>query len=784
MSKPKLEEKRWKPEHEPGIQEKWEEEEIYSFNKDTDKEILAIDTPPAYPSGTEELPMHPAQAISYTYIDMMARTARMQGKEVLFPNCFDRNGIKIERRAKQKIGKPKEKIDREKFNQKCKDLLDESQKLINELFHRSGLSFQENEGIYYETDQEEYRHLTQKTFKKLWDKELVYEDYRPNNWCPGCKTTIADAELDYDEGSTSLYYLKFNLPDGKEKEIATTRPELLGACQAVLVHPEDDRYKELHGKTIEIPIYDKEVPIKPHHEADPEFGSGMVMICSYGDKTDVKLFRELEIEPIKAIDKERKMTEKTGKYEGMEVEKAREKIVEDLEREDKIAEKEQIQHKKPVCEACGSKIELVMMNEWYLNQKKFLEEVKEKSEEMEFLQPQHKRRLFDWIESITIDWVISRRNYYATEIPMWYCEECREPVVPELDKYHQPWKEEPPIDQCPHCGEKEPGFKGEERVFDTWMDSSISNLFVAGQDRDQERYEKIYPDKLIRPQGRDIIRTWLYYTTLRNVQLNGKKPFGKVWIHGMGLNEEGEEMSKSKENFKPTKPLLENHGADAVRYWAASEANIGEDYQVSEQRIKGAKKFLTKLWNTARFVSMFPQKETDNFKELNPADKWILGELNKVKKEAKKGYDKYNFFPAATKIKSFVQNEFASHYLEMVKSKAYDGDKATLHTLHTVLKEIIQMIAPISPHITDKIHRKLYKETVHKQEFPETKKERETKYAELTENITDFNHKIWKEKKDQNISLSAEIENIEIPKELEPFKEDLKEMHNIRNQQD
>ncbi|MFW5902304.1 MAG: valine--tRNA ligase [archaeon] len=776
MSKPKLEEKRWKPEHELEIQDKWKEEKIYSFDEDTDKEIMVIDNPPTYPSGTKELPIHPAQTISYTYIDMMARSARMQGKEVLFPHCFDRNGIKIERRAKEEMGKTKKEIGREEFNQKCKELLNNSQELINEIFYRCGLSFQEKEGIYYETDQEEYRYLTQKTFKKLWDKELIYEDYRPNNWCPKCETTIADAELDYKEGSTTLYYLKFKLPNGEEKEIATTRPELLGACQAVLVHPTDERYKELHNEKIKVPLYEKEVPIKPHHEAKQEFGSGMVMICSYGDKTDVKLFRELELKPIKAINRDREMTDKTGKYAGKKIEEARKEIVKDLEEKNVITKKEQITHKKPVCEACGAKIELVMMNEWYLNQKKFLNKIKEKTDEMNFLQPQHKKRLLDWINSVTIDWVISRRNYYATEIPMWYCQECKEPIVPEIDRYYKPWKEEPPIKECPKCGGKE--FKGEKRVFDTWMDSSISNLYVAGYDRKEELYNKVYPEKIIRPQGRDIIRTWLYYTTLKNIQITGEKPFGKIWVHGMGLNEKGEEMSKSKGNFKPTKPLIEEHGADAVRYWAASEANIGEDYKVSEQRIRGAKKFLTKLWNTARFVSMFEQKQKPE--EINPADEWILGELNKIKKEAKEGYEKYNFFPVATKVKSFIQNEFASHYLEMVKSKAYDGDKATLNTLHTVLRELIRIIAPIAPHITDKIHRELYNGSVHKETFPKIDEEKETKYTDLTEAIVEFNHRVWKKKKDKKISLSAEIEGIKIPQKLTPFKEDLKEMHNIK----
>ncbi len=775
MPKPRLTEKRWKPEHEVELQKKWKEEKLYGFNEDTEKEILVIDNPPIYPSGSKELPLNPGQLVSYNYIDMVARTSRMHGKEVLYPHCFDRNGIKIERMVKNETGKNSRETGREEFNRLCEEKLDRMEKLINEVFYRCGLSFQEGKHIY-RTDSEDYRKLTQQTFKELWDHGLIYEDHRPNNWCPNCRTAIAEAEVEYKEGSTTLNHIKFKLPDGEEKEIATTRPELLAACQAVLVHPDDERYTQLHGENIEIPIYNRKVPIIPHHYAEKDFGTGMLMICSYGDKADVKIFRELNLDPIEAINKENRMTQRTGSYEGLTVEEARETIIKNLKEEGLLTKQEQTHHRKPVCEACGTRIELIPMKEWYLNQTKFLNQIKGKADEIEFLQPQHKRTLLDWTESVTIDWAVSRRGAYATEIPLWYCLKCNHPIVPEIKRYYRPWKEEPPIEECPKCGGKE--FKGEEKVFDTWMDSSISNLYVAGYRRNEERMEKTYPEKIIRVQGRDIIRTWLYYTILKNIQLKDQKAFGKVWIHGMGLNEKGEAMSKSKGNFPDPKPLIEQNGVDALRFYAAEEANIGEDYRVSEERIKGAKKFLTKLWNTARFVSMFEQTEKPS--EIKETDKWILSELNRLIQECEEGYSRYNFFPVANKVKNFVQNQFASHYLEMVKKRAYEEDQSALYTLHTVLRKIIKLIAPIAPHITDKIHRELYEGSIHREMMP--KKEKEAEHGELTETLMEFNHSVWKNKKDQGIALKEEAKDTSIPKELEPFKEDLVQMHNIKGE--
>ena len=766
----KLKEKRWNRSIEDEINAKWKEENLYKFDKNTDKEIITIDNPPAYPSGH----WHPGSATGYSYIDMIARYERMTGKEVNFPFCLDRNGLPIEMAVEKKYKKSAHEYDREEFLELCKKTISEFGEEIKTGYEKLGVSAgNEND---YNSDMEEYRKFTQNTFIELWNRGLIYEDDKPTNWCTGCRTTIADSEIEYKEGTIKLNKLKFKVKEtGEEIEIATTRPELLCACETVIYNPKDSRYKHLNGKHAITPIYNKEILIQPHPAASMDYGSGLVMICSYGDSTDVQLFIELGLKPVNAIDKNRKMTEAAGKYAGLAVPEAREKIIQELKEKNILISQENTPHRYPVCERCGSAVEIISIKEFYLKQLEFLDNVRKMADEIKFYPEKHKQILLDWIDSVKIDWPISRRRYYATEIPLWYCKKCGEPFVPKPGEYYQPWKNQPPEgSKCKKCGGTE--FIGETRVFDTWMDSSISNLYVSGYKRDEKLFSKAF-GKIIRPQGRDIVRTWLFYTILRNYQLLEKPPFSKVMIHGMGLDEHGKKMSKSKGNFIAPEEMLSKYGADAWRLWAASETNMGEDFRISEERIQGASKFLTKLWNLSRFISTFEIKETE---ELKNADHWILSELNQLIKESKEGYKEYNFFIPATRIKEFIWNIFSSNYMEMVKPRAYEGDTGALYTLHTCLKIILKLLAPITPFITDKVYRELYKKTVHLEPLPEENQIWNSNFKELTDKIIEFNSMVWKAKKEKGLSLNAEIEGIKVPTELRPFESDLIKMHKLK----
>ena len=769
---PKIKETAWNPEIEKQILKQWEESRIYDFHPEGD--IFVIDTPPPYPSGR---PWHIGAAAHYAQIDMIARTARMRGKKVLFPIGIDRNGLPVEMYTEKKYNIKMHETDRGEFLKLCATALDDLEVEMIQIMKSLGLSG--NFSDYYRTDSERYRALTQSTFIELWKKGLIYIANRPNNydWVTG--TTIADAEIIYEEIPTKLVYMKFKVKDSDRiLTIASTRPELLCSCQAIVVNPEDERYTDVLGKKVLIPLINREVEIKTHPSAEKGFGSGAVMVCSYGDQNDVSLFRELRLQETVAIGKNGRMSEVAGPYAGLKIKQARERIIEDLQNHGFVEKIENINHRTPISERSKTPIEIIPMEEYYLKQKDYVERIRDLGSKIIFHPPMHKQILMNWLESISIDWPISRRRYYGTEIPIWYCKNCNEPQVPEPGKYYKPWKDQSPITKCVKCSATE--FVGEERTFDTWMDSSVSPLYVSKYKEDEEFFRKTYP-ATIRPQSKDIVRTWLYYTILRCEQLTGKSPWDEAWIMGYGLDEHGTKMSKSKGNVIDPLPIIQKFGADTFRFWSASEINLGYDFRCSEQKIEITKKFLNKLWNISRFLSSFPLVTSG---KTSPSDKWILSELDRLVIECKKGYSEYNFFIPATAIREFTWNLFAAHYIEMVKGRAYgsgfteDERSGAIFTLHKILSTLLILLAPITPFITDYLWQNLYSaKTIHNEKFVEVESQED--WTKFTKEITTFNSDIWNKKKDMSLSLKDSIE-IAVPSNLEPFVKDLKAMHNLK----
>jgi valyl-tRNA synthetase len=776
---PKIKSTSWNPEIEKTIIKKWEDQDIYRFSI-TDKPAFIIDTPPPYPSGR---PWHIGAAAHYAQIDMIARTARMNGKNVLFPIGIDRNGLPVEIYTEKKHKVRMRQMDREKFLELCKVALDDLEIEMIQIMKSMGLSG--NFPEYYRTDSEEYRALTQSTFIELWKQGLVYLANRPNNYCPDCGTTIADAEIVYDEIPTKLVYMKFKIKEtGDTLIIASTRPELLFACQAVIVNPGDERYKDLHGSQIVLPLFNREVQIRPHHSAKPEFGSGALMICSYGDQNDVQVFRELGLKEIVSLNENGFTTEAAAQYAGLRINQARTKIIEDLKNSGLVEKEESIMHRTPLCERSKTPIEIIPLHDYYVKQLDYVPMLRELAFKLKFHPDMHRQILLNWLDSIAIDWPVSRRRFYGTEIPIWYCNACKAPNLPQPGKYYRPWKEKPPFDHCEKCGGFE--FTGEDRTFDTWMDSSISPLYVTKFGRDNKMFDYAYPTT-VRPQAKDIIRTWLHYTMLRCVQLTGKMPWSEAWIMGYGVDEKGEKMSKSKGNVIDPFPVIQKYGADTFRFWSASEANLGYDFRCSEQRIAGSQKFLSKLWNIGRFLSSFEVLE-DRPEMLEASDNWVLAELAKLVEECKRGYDEYNFFIPANAIRDFAWNLFAAHYVEMVKGRAYaasnnEGKRSALYTLHRCFSTILLLAAPITPFITEELWSKIYSDKsihIHSMFREEMAEFEMTKY---TKEIIDFNSLVWNKKKEtikdgKPLSLKDPID-IAVPTELARFGKDLKEMHNL-----
>ncbi len=772
--KPKLKEKRWDISNELKLVETWEQERIYAFNRRSNKPIFSIDTPPPYASGKP----HIGFAYHYSAIDSIARYLRMKGYEVLFPMGIDRNGLPIEVQVEKKYNIKMYEYPRDKFIELCKKLLDEYEKDILSLCRRLGFSnnsLKPNE--VYRTDSPSYRALTQATFLKVYRMGLVYEDYRPNNWCPRCRTTIADAEVEYREEDTPFVYIKFKVAETNETIIiATTRPELLGACKAILVNPEDDRYTHIHNKNVIVPIYNHKVPIILHKEARMEFGTGAMMLCSYGDQVDVRLFRELQLEPRIIINEEGLMTDAAGKYAGLPVSEARRRIIDDLKRAGLVEKIEVIKHRVPICWRCKTPIEFIPMKEFYLKQIPFLEDLKKIVDEIIFHPKENKQLLLNWIESIKRDWPISRRRYYGTEIPLWYCENGHV-ILPKEGKYYVPWRDMPPLEKCPTCGSK--NLIPETRTFDTWMDSSISALYISGYMRDEELFKNAFIVGL-RPQGKEIVRTWLFYTLLRVYQLTGKPAFKHVWISGLVMDEKGRKMSKSLGNVIYPEPLINKYGADALRFAGAAETRLGADIMASEERIAAASRYIQKLYSIARFVSSFPEPNKEEI-SLLATDRWIIAEANKTLQEVLELYEDFDFF-AVNYVRNFSWYTFADHYIELVKARAYGNvgtdaeQKAAWWTLHHVLKMVLKMLAPVTPFITDYIYRALYGKTIHLEKFPEIE-EYDKALLDITDLIKAANAKIWKIKKDNGLPLNAKVKRIVLPRELESFLVDFKAAH-------
>ena len=694
MGKPKITDKRWSIDLEKRIQEEHYGDSYngrYSFNPESKKEIFVIDTPPPYPSGT----WHIGAVAQYSMIDVIARSQRLLGKEVYFPWGVDRNGINIEFTVEKKTGKKMRTFERGQFIDICKETIEEYTQAMRETACRVGLSCSfENE---YLTDSPEYRSVSQSIFVDLFKQGNIVEDLRPNIYDPVEGTTIADAEVQRISRKTKLCDITWLTEDDEEILITTTRPELICACGIVLVHPEDKRYTHLIGKEINLPLAvdgrSTKVLISSHHSVKMDFGSGVLMVCSFGDQNDVAIFRDFGLDPFVAINLQGEMTEIAGPLSGLKVLDARKRAIELLEENNSLSSIIDHEQEIPVSERGNNPVEIILLKEWYVKQTQTLDRMKELISEINFIPPRNKQFLDDWMQNISIDWPISRRRWYHTEVPIWYSEDGTKVVVPPSGEYVQPWRDLPPIgsevldreskekigiyeDLADSLGD----LVGEEKVFDTWMDSSNSNLFVSGYGKDSELFNRAFPTAL-RPQGKEIVRTWLYYTLLKSTLLLDKPGFSNVWIDGLGMDPWGRKMSKSLGNGIDADSVLEcgsggrtgswkvkgtdgkqinlkanKIGSECFRLWKACDAQVGDDFHINPEEIE-AKYFgvLTKIFNVARFASQFdvPSDLDSVPSNLSPEDKWILSEFSETMSKVENSWKAIDIYNAAQNIKNF-----------------------------------------------------------------------------------------------------------------------------------
>ena len=730
------------------VEEKWIDrwdESIYYFDWNSDKLQYVIDTPPPYPTGN----FHIGNALNWCYIDFVARYKRMRGYNVMFPQGWDCHGLPTEVKVEEINNITKNEVSRAEFRRFCEELTAQNIEKMRETMRRLG--FSNDWSNEYITMDPEYYGKTQHSFVQMHEKNMIYREDHPVNWCPRCGTAIAFAEVEYDSRTTSLNYMRFGSPLG-DLEIATTRPELLSACVAVAVHPDDERNKKYIGTKVEVPLFDYDVEVLVDEGVDPEFGTGVVMICTFGDKQDVRWWAEHDLPLRQCIDRSGKMTEIADKYQGLSIPECKEETIKDLKEQGIIFKQEPLEQNVGLCWRCKTPIEILSERQWFV--KVYPKEILDISEEIKWVPDHMEIRLKNWTESMDWDWCISRQRIFATPIPVWYCNNCGEPLVAKEDWLPLDPTQTSPPEPCPHCGSVE--FEPETDVLDTWMDSSISVLNVTGWLSD---HQPVYPAQL-RPQGHDIIRTWSFYTILRTKALVGLRPWDTILVNGMVLGEDGHKMSKSLNNFIAPEQVVSGYGTDAFRQWAAIGGTPGSDVMFRWKDVISGGRFLQKLWSMYRFAAPHANKSDASPYQV---DIWLLGELNELVKKATDAMDRFQFDETFRAIRVFAWDVLADNYIELVKARLYgqDGSEkaAAQSTIYTAIETLARLLAPFTPFISEEIYHNFTKDSVHTATWPTFSEMDVPHEGQL---IKDIASAVRRYKSDRGMALNAPLAGLEI----------------------
>ncbi len=779
--------KTYNPEEiEPKWQKYWEEEKIYKFDESSNKEIYSIDVPPPYASAGH---LHIGHALHYTQFEIIARFRRMAGYNVYFAPCFDNNGLPTEKFVEEKYNISKKTITKAEFRKLC---LEESRKVekiyADKVFRALGHSY--DWSLLYTTIDPEAQKVAQMSFIDLYKSGYVYRAEEPTLWCTKHQTALAQAEIEDVQRTTILNYIEFDLEDGGKITIATTRPELLPACVGIFVHPNDKRYKNLIGKNAIVPLFDLKVPIMEDEKVDMEFGTGIVMICTFGDTTDIEWWKKHKLPLRICITEDGKLNEKAGKYCGLTLEEAKEAIINDLEVKNRVVKKEKLQQTVGTCWRCNTPIEYLVTKQWFIKTLEFKEELIKQGRKIRWYPEFYRKRYEDWVKNLSWDWCISRQRFYGVPIPVWYCKNCGNVILPDEKDLPVDPEIDLPKKNCEKCGSNE--FIPEKDVFDTWMTSSMSPEIAVRWLEKPERFKKMFPMSL-RPQSHDIIRTWAFYTILKAFLHFNEIPWRDIAIGTFVLDPKGRGMHKSKGNAIWTEDLLKKYkSVDVIRYWVGT-ATWGKDLPFKEKELVRGKKFLTKLWNASRFCFMHIDEKPEKPKKLEAFDKWLLAKLNKLISNVTKNFYEYNTSFCLRETEEFFWHVFCDNYLEIVKDRLYNkarGEDAKIsakYTLYYALLSILKLLAPIIPHITEELYQRGFRKfeehkSIHISDWP--KKFEVEDYSEIGDKIVEIVSEVRKFKTSNKKSLKAEIDIViqkDLEKDFSEFLEDFKAVTNAKN---
>ena len=800
-----------------GLEEKWvpnwDRSGCYLFRETNDRsKVYSIDTPPPTASGS----LHVGHVFSYTHTDVVARYKRMRGFDVFYPMGWDDNGLPTERRVQNYYGvrcdpslpyvdnfEPPQlggdnksskaadqlPISRRNFIELCERLTEEDEKAFENLWRNLGLSVDWTQT--YRTISGEAQRVSQQAFLNNLGRGEAYTAMAPTLWDVTFRTAVAQAELEDRDQPGAYHRVGFDGPDGKVF-IETTRPELIPACVALVAHPDDERYQPLFGKTVKTPIFQVEVPVVAHRLAQPDKGSGIAMICTFGDVTDVIWWRELDLPNRAIIGWDGRIGEAPDVirssvgadfYEslvGKTVFSAKELIVSELRsRGDLIGEPRPISHPVKFFEKGDKPLEIVSTRQWYIRNggkdERISEQLLARGKELSFHPDFMRVRLEDWINGLNGDWLISRQRFFGVPIPVWYrltgdgSPDYDQILVPDASQLPvDPSTDVPPGFQESDRG-KPNGFIGEHDIMDTWATSSLTPQLAGGWLSTPEKFAKVFPFDL-RPQGQDIIRTWLFSTLLRSQLEHETLPWTNAAISGWILDPDRKKMSKSKGNVVIPNELLEEHGSDAVRYWAAS-ARLGTDAAFDIGQMKVGRRLAIKLLNAAKFVLSFelPDTQIDSAGQVTePVDQALLASLKHVITEATVAFERYDHTRALELAESFFWN-FTDDYLELVKDRAYgQGDfsaqqtASAVLTLRITLGATVRLLAPFLPFATEEIWSWWQDGSVHNAAWPTEHDLPEVGSTALLGAVSAALVVIRKSKSDRQLSMKAEIASLKL----------------------
>ncbi len=679
----------------------WESKGYFKADNKSEKEPFTIVLPP--PNVTGQL--HMGHAMDETLQDILTRYKKMCGYESLWLPGVDHAGIatqiKVEEMLRKDMGVTRQELGREKFLEHVWTWKEKyGSNIVNQL-RKLGSSCDWTRERF--TMDEMCSRAVREVFVDLYNKGLVYKGNRIINWCPHCKTALSDIEVEFAEKAGHLWHIKYPLTDGSGYIVcATTRPETMIGDTGIAVHPEDERYTAFVGKTAILPLVGREIPIFADDYVEREFGTGCVKVTPSHDPNDFEMGVRHELEFIKVIDEDGKMAENAGKYAGMDRYEARKAIVADLEEQGYLLKIEELPHNVGTCYRCSTDIETMTSEQWFVKMKPLAEPAIEavRSGDIRFVPPRFAGTYFNWMENVR-DWCVSRQLWWGHRIPAFYCESCGEMVVSKED-----------ITVCPKCGGK---VFQEEDVLDTWFSSALWPFETLGWPDDTADMRKFYPTSVL-VTGYDIIFFWVSRMIFSGLEHTGKKPFSDVLIHGLVRDAKGRKMSKSLGNGIDPLEIIGEFGADALRFTLLTGNSPGNDIRFSMEKVESGRNFANKIWNASRFVLMNLDIEEQGLpKTLELEDKWILSKLNKLIRDVTANIDSYDLGVALGNLYDFFWDDFCDWYIELTKSRLFDGDnkeakESAQRVLVYVLSAALRLLHPFMPFITEEIYQNIPRE--------------------------------------------------------------------------